>query len=615
MKQTIKAVMPRGTDSDGALVTAISLENVGNDRIDSNMTNSDTKGLALEWTNVNYSVETRKAGTLQVLKDLSGRVTPGRVLAILGPSGSGKTSLLNILSGRLNNGVEGDISINGCSIDSAEFRTEVAYVTQEDVHTPLQSVREALHFSAALRLSKEITKDRQNELVNKLLEELMLTKCADTYIGGGRIRGISGGERKRVSIAQELITRPKIIFLDEPTSGLDAYSAYSTITLLKRLAKSKNMTAICTVHQPSSEIFVEFDDCLLLHEGNCVYNGSVEGINSYFAELGKPCPNLYNPADHILFLVQTASEEELDQLYEAWASHSKKVLAQIDETRTGAHGKDVGFKRRRMKGFWIQFSNVFVRDWKNVYRNKMAFVIRFGINFIQQSIIGCVFWRVGVSDNIESHFGAVVLFSVSSMFATAQVVLLSFALERAVFSRDYQNGSYGAAAWVLSKSLVEFPGLLALNAFVILLFVCYMRLQGNYFLLTLLITSLGFCAASMAMVLGTIGKDAKRSLELAPLIYVPQILFAGFFIPITQIPKVLRWVQWICFLKYGINMLIIVELFDEDEAEKQQIFSKLDIVESNWAIYLSVLLMIPVITRTLAAFFAARAADSAYDNI
>lgn len=267
-----------------------------------------------------------------------------------------------------------------------------------------------------------------------------------------------------------------------------------------------------------------------------------------------------------------------------------------------------------MKGFCTQFKNVLIRDWRNVYRNKIAFVIRFGINFIQQTIIGCVFWRVGLSD-IEPHFGAVVLFSVSSMFSTAQVVLLSFALERAVFSRDYQNGSYGAAAWVLSKSLVEIPTLLVLNAFIFFLFILYMQLQGNYLLLVLLSTALGFCASSMAMVLGTIGKDANSSLELAPLLYVPQILFAGFFIPITQIPAILRWGQWLCFLKYGINMLMIVELFDEDETDKQQVFGRLDIEESNWALYLSVLLMIPVVTRMFAAFFAARAADTAYDNV
>jgi len=609
-------ITPRGIDSDGALRGRVSLQNFATDEVDSFVTKEDANGLVLEWTNVNYSVQSRKAGILQVLKNLTGRVTPGRVLAILGPSGSGKTSLLNILSGRLKNGVEGDISINGCSIDPAEFRSEVAYVTQEDVHTPLQSVREALHFSAALRLSsEEITKDKHEILVDKLIEELMLTKCADTYIGGGRIRGVSGGERKRVSIAQELITRPKIIFLDEPTSGLDAYSAYSIISLLKRLAKSKNMTAICTVHQPSSEIFVEFDDCLLLHDGNCVYNASVKGINSYFADLGQPCPSLYNPADHILFLVQTTSEEKLNQFYEAWVPHNKKVLAQIDVSRQEANGKDCGIKRRRMKGFCTQFKNVLIRDWRNVYRNKIAFVIRFGINFIQQTIIGCVFWRVGLSDDIEPHFGAVVLFSVSSMFSTAQVVLLSFALERAVFSRDYQNGSYGAAAWVLSKSLVEIPTLLVLNAFIFFLFILYMQLQGNYLLLVLLSTALGFCASSMAMVLGTIGKDANSSLELAPLLYVPQILFAGFFIPITQIPAILRWGQWLCFLKYGINMLMIVELFDEDETDKQQVFGRLDIEESNWALYLSVLLMIPVVTRMLAALFAARAADSAYDNV
>jgi len=607
----VVVVKPRGTDSE------LTNNTVNNTKMENHriLKHPNQDGLILEWTNVNYSVKTRKVAKLQILKDLSGRVMPGTVLAILGPSGSGKTSLLNILSGRLKNGVKGDISINGCAINPTEFRTEVAYVTQEDVHTPYQTVREALHFSAALRLSKEYAQEKRKMLVENLIQELMLTKCVDTYIGGGRIRGISGGERKRVSIAQELITRPKIIFLDEPTSGLDAYSAYSTITLIKRLAKARYMTAICTVHQPSSEIFVEFDDCLLLHEGNCVYNGPVKATTSYFAELGKPCPELYNPADHILFLVQTANEKELNQFYGACALHTNKVVAQIDKSRNEAEGKDLGFKRRRMKGFCTQFRHVIVRDSKNFYRNKFAVVIRFVINFLMQGFISVCFWGVGADDDIESHFGAIVLISVSSMFSTAQVVLLSFALDRAVFSRDYQNGSYGAAAWVLSKSLVEIPNLLALIAFTMVLWYFCIQLQGNYFLLTIMMTCHGYCAASMAMVLGTIGKNAKGSLEMAPLIFVPQILFTGFFIPISRIPKVLQWVQWTCFLKYGVNMLMIVELHDEDKSAKQVVFDKLDIVESSWPIYFFILIMIPVITRTLAAYFAGRAANSAYDNI
>jgi len=316
-----------------------------------------------------------------------------------------------------------------------------------------------------------------------------------------------------------------------------------------------------------------------------------------------------------LFLVQTANENEFNQFYGACVSHNKKVVAQIYKSRNEAEGKDLGFKRRRMKGFCTQLRHVLVRDWRNFYRNKFAIIIRFVINFVMQSIIGICFWGVGANEDIQSHFGAIVLISTSAMFSTAQVVLLSFALERAVFSRDYQNGSYGAGAWVLSKSLVEIPNLFALDAFCMLLWYFYMQLQGNYFLLTVMMTCLGYCAASMGMFLGTIGKDAKGSLEMAPLIFVPQILFTGFFIPILRIPKVLRWVQWTCFLKYGVNMLMIVELVDEDETEKQLVFEKLDIVESSWAIYFFILIVIPVITRTLAAFFAGRAANSAYDNI
>ena len=158
---------------------------------------------------------------------------------------------------------------------------------QDDALMATSTPREALQFSAALRLPKGTPLQVINELVETTLSELGLTECADVLIGGALIKGISGGQRKRTSVGVEIITKPSLLFLDEPTSGLDSFSAYNCINLLKKLA-GNNATVLCTIHQPSSEVFFLFDTCMFLKDGLVCYHGPVKGIAEYFSSKGIP---------------------------------------------------------------------------------------------------------------------------------------------------------------------------------------------------------------------------------------------------------------------------------------------------------------------------------------
>jgi ABC-type multidrug transport system ATPase subunit len=203
--------------------------------------------------------------------------------------------LLNFLSGRLvsdNLTISGSYRINGSAIESLEpYSNQIGYVTQEDALLGTLTPRECFRFAADLRL--EGTKFMKYERVEELISELGLTSCADVKIGNTFIKGVSGGERKRTSIGVELITNPNVIFLDEPTTGLDSTTALQVILLLSSLAR-KGKTIISTIHQPSSELFCEFDRLMLLVDGRCIYSGRAEDSYNHFGKMGYVCPELMN---------------------------------------------------------------------------------------------------------------------------------------------------------------------------------------------------------------------------------------------------------------------------------------------------------------------------------
>lgn len=237
-----------------------------------------------------------------ILKDLKGVGRAGQLTAILGPSGSGKTTLLNFLSGRLvsdNLRVSGKLSVNGLDIESVDVvGDKVAYVMQDDILFPTFTPREAFRFSADLRLSGQSRQEKE-EKVEQVIKDLGLSKCADTYIGGEIIKGISGGERKRTSIGVELITNPSVIFLDEPTTGLDSETALNTMLVLRNMAR-EGRTIISTIHQPSSQIYGCFDQLLLLVQGQLIFQGPPSLAIEHFAHQGYPCPIQANPSDFFM---------------------------------------------------------------------------------------------------------------------------------------------------------------------------------------------------------------------------------------------------------------------------------------------------------------------------
>ncbi|MCL4149777.1 UNVERIFIED_CONTAM: hypothetical protein GTU68_041543 [Idotea baltica] len=232
----------------------------------------------------------------------------------MGASGAGKTTLLNVLTSKSGNNLEikGDLYVNGKRMSKKEFTKQSAYVQQDDLFIGTMTVKEQLMFQAKLRMDKHIPHEERIKRVEEVIQELGLMKCKDTLIGDpGRIKGISGGEMKRLAFACEVLTDPPLMFCDEPTSGLDSFMAQNIVTVMKSLG-NRGKAIITTIHQPSSEVFALFDRVLLMAEGRLAYLGLTSDALKFFSGMGKTCPFNFNPADFFIstLAVRPGQEEE-----------------------------------------------------------------------------------------------------------------------------------------------------------------------------------------------------------------------------------------------------------------------------------------------------------------
>eukprot|EP00854_Cymbomonas_tetramitiformis_P007160 gene7160-8538_t len=312
----------------------------------------DQKSLCFE--DLRFKLHAKSGESKELLHGINGLVREGETLAIMGPSGAGKTTLLDLLTLEYHGGEpSGKVSLHGNPFSHILFRKVGAYVPQYDVHWAFLTPRETIFFAAQFLVPKD--SDTVQEKVNSILDKMGLQDCADTKVGNTFLRGISGGQQRRLSLAVALVKSPLVVFMDEPTSGLDAAAAAKITSFLKECTQQSRVISVMTIHQPSSQMFSEFDQVMVLSAGRVAYCGPAEAMSVYLESIGSPVPPRMNPADFVLSLVnkEFSDPKQVHELLELWNqnSHAKSikqvVAANIDSRSRFLERTEIGFQHTR----------------------------------------------------------------------------------------------------------------------------------------------------------------------------------------------------------------------------------------------------------------------------
>lgn len=525
----------------------------------------------------------------------------------MGPSGAGKTTLLNLLSGRqktlgtVRSGTQrqqaqltGEVFCSGQPVKPSFFRRRTAYVVQDNALLDTDTARESLEFSAYLRLPATVSEKQRTALVDRLLDTLHLNDCADTIVGGPRLKGLSGGEQKRTAVGIELISDPKIIFLDEPLTGLDSYNAFELTQTLKRLANT-GVTVMMTLHQPSSDIYAMIDEVIVLGKGSVVYQGASIDMAGHFQQLGLPCPRDFNPSDHVMSLLVKDGGTNVQRLQDAWprsAAH-RQLLARLARAKAGpgneelsdssdTEDKEAQTVPKVMRNCFQVQGALFRREFRRTWRSRRQVL---GI-WLQTLMVSLVYaWLfMGAGRELGAHqdpacsgpsgsplqcvrytaihWGALSMLAVDTVNGGTGWAISVFQESSSSFLREVSGGYYSCAAHLLSKSALELC-LVGINR-TVTIFAAYwlMGLQAHPIVLVLEIILLSVSTSSLIYCISALITSPQLAMQIAPLSNIPQFAFAGILLPIQMVPVSLRWVKWLCPLYHAMNMIAVSEFHE-----------------------------------------------------
>ena len=553
-------------------------------------------GVALQWRDVSYSV-TKKAKSKDapveakvILDSLSGDIFGGSLLALMGPSGSGKTSLLNALAFRVPKGpgasVSGTIYANGEEVATPTKMSRIsAYVEQEDALFALSTVRETLTFAAKLRLPSDATAEEVEDAVSTVIADLGLVAAADTVVGNEMIRGISGGERKRVAIGMDLLHDPKLIFMDEPTSGLDAFQALNVMTTLKDLAVRKGRTVVASVPQPRSSIFALVDHLVLLSGGRAMYQGDGhKACSAHFAALGEPVPKDFNPADHFLDVISidyrspeqtVATKARIERIAKACDVKLHPLVAPAALAPAGADDDDAGTTRKEgedaakvgfVAAFWVPFTLLLARTWREQVRDVASLSIKYIMNTFFCLLFGIVYLRMKTDQtSIQDRTGILFFQAMNQAFGSAIGISKIIPSQLKVVNRERAARMYTPLPYYLSTFLVTlplelFPGILYGT---VIYFMTALREGTEYYLTYLAIMLLeNFAGIGLGMVLSASFTSVEMAPQLAPAFVILFLMFSGFFLNENNVPIYLIWLREVSFIRYAFQALSVNEFKD-----------------------------------------------------
>eukprot|EP00485_Elphidium_margaritaceum_P002163 CAMPEP_0202704864 /NCGR_PEP_ID=MMETSP1385-20130828/17477_1 /ASSEMBLY_ACC=CAM_ASM_000861 /TAXON_ID=933848 /ORGANISM="Elphidium margaritaceum" /LENGTH=624 /DNA_ID=CAMNT_0049362977 /DNA_START=63 /DNA_END=1934 /DNA_ORIENTATION=+ len=552
-------------------------------------TNANNLEIYVSWKSLSFKVPDPKDKnkTKTILEELNGYVKPSEVCAVIGPSGSGKSSFLNCIAGRNVDGVTGQILFNEVPrpINFARF---TGYVIQDDVYFESLTVYETLKFAANLKLPTALSQKSKLDRVQELMDELDLHKCKDTVIGTVG-KGISGGERRRLAIGLEIINHPSLLLLDEPTSGLDSASALMVGNILRRLAQTRQITILCTVHQPRYKLAAMFDKLYFLGKGQELYFGpSVPQCLQFFEDAGYKCPDYENPADFLLDLVNTAdtaaneltsSKEEKDdeeknedsrdaivtKLANAYKASELSKQALAYEVSTSAHGDQMFASISSEFYITPMYNQIIVitkRSFLHKWREPIATMTQAFNSIVMPLLFGSVYWQLDLSQqSAYDRISAIALLVLTLSFLPFDVLML-FPLERTIFNREQASGMYRPISFFVGRTLAETPQHIIFSILTATIAYWMYGLQNSleHFLRFVLICiAMVLSGSGLLILFSTMARNLEQSNLLATFFLLLFMLFDGNWISIDKVPALWKWVRYISCLGYASQAAIVSE--------------------------------------------------------
>lgn len=556
-----------------------------------------------------------------IIQGLWGKVPPGHLVAILGPSGAGKTTLVELLAGLEKSGAATGKIVLQADLDhissdlgqttqqaktmsqlppvlaDSSGRRLLAFVDQSDQLPALMTVREALLFAAELSLPENVAKRTKEASVDRVIHTLGLDHIQHSRIGNDRHRSISGGEIRRVSIGVALVANPRVLILDEPLSGLDAYNALRVVEALRTLAhKSVGATTVLlTLHQPNSEIFHKLDKAIVMTQGKILYDGAPGDALQWCAANGRPCPPGFNVADHLLDIAITgmpisshipSSEEDIHvereetlastevnkrEHKDSISSSSARSLVQVIPNRVSTSRLiDIDVRTVKATAFrnastvWFtQLLTLLRRYLVTMRRDTAGPFVHVTLHIIVGAVAGGAFFQVSDSiGGLQNRIGSIYLLYLMTAFASMSAIT-HLASWRPLVVRERANCLYASYIWLSAHALYDLvfwrliPGL-------ILLCIMYpmvgLRKSAKAFFEYLLVAEVFYCVVALyMMILAALLEDMSIAVLLGGAFILFNIGMGGFLLNLGTIPKALRWIQWLCPLKYALEAIAINE--------------------------------------------------------
>ncbi|KAL8153222.1 hypothetical protein V2J09_010982 [Rumex salicifolius] len=546
------------------------------------------QSLSITFDEIRYSVdmpaEMKAQGVneerLELLKRVSGAFRPGVLTALMGVSGAGKTTLMDVLAGRKTGGhIDGEIKISGYPKKQETFARISGYCEQVDIHSPHVTVHESLVFSAWLRLSPDVDAATRKMFVEEVMDLVELNPLRDALVGLPGVNGLSTEQRKRLTIAVELVANPSIIFMDEPTSGLDARAAAIVMRTVRNTVNT-GRTVVCTIHQPSIDIFDAFDELLLLKRGGeQIYFGPVgrHGVQliNYFEAIDgvSKIKEGYNPATWMLEVTSLAQEAALGvdfaDIYKNSELH-RRTKALIEELSVPEIGsKDLYFSTIYSKSFFTQCMACLWKQYWSYWRNTLYNAVRILFSAFVGLMFGSIFWDMGSKRSSQqdlfnamgSMYVAILFLGVTNASGVQPVV----SIERTVFYRERAAGMYSALPYAFGQIIIELPYCFVQAAVYGIIVYAMMNFQWTaakfiWYLFFMYFTLLYFTYYGM-MAIG-ITPNHHIAAVISSAFYGLWNVFSGFIIPRPRMPVWWRWYYWANPISWSLYGMLVSQFGD-----------------------------------------------------